>query len=468
MLGRPEPRLFTPPLRKLTRATSRGYEVAEFADAIGQPRLPHQRWLDIHAMELLPDKSYRFKVVIVLMARQNGKSTGKRVTSLWRMYMDGARNVLGVAQDLALAREQWSLCQETIQECPDLAAEWGGVRNVNGDEKFWLDNGARYLVRAMNRKAGRGYSFDEINIDELREQHDWKAWSAVSKTVMARENAQIWCMSNAGDDESVVLNQLREAALAGADQSIGIFEWSAPDGCDLDDPRAIAQANPALGHTISIQSIRSAMATDPPEVYRTEVLCQRVETLDGAIDVRSWAACRDAIGSLDSARDRIVACVDVAPDGAHVTLAAAAALPDGRVRVEIVEAWDSTEAARFELADAIKKVNPRAVAWFPGGPAAAISPVMRGVPNVVELKGTEAAAVCMGFADLVRARRIVQPGDPLLDAHVAGTKRWDIGEGWRFVRRGVGQVDAAYAAAGAVHAVLSLPAEKPKPNWMVV
>jgi hypothetical protein len=26
------------------------------------------------------------------------------------------------------------------------------------------------MVRAMNRRAGRGYSIDEVNIDELREQ----------------------------------------------------------------------------------------------------------------------------------------------------------------------------------------------------------------------------------------------------------------------------------------------------------
>ncbi|MCI0687236.1 MAG: hypothetical protein L0Y54_08375, partial [Sporichthyaceae bacterium] len=122
LLGCQRPRLWTPPLRKLTRATTRGYELTEFAEITGEPFMPWQRWLAIHALELNPDGTYRFRVIIVLVARQNGKSSWKRTVSLWRLYVDDARTVLGVAQDLALAREQWSKCQETIHGCPDLEA----------------------------------------------------------------------------------------------------------------------------------------------------------------------------------------------------------------------------------------------------------------------------------------------------------------------------------------------------------
>jgi hypothetical protein len=143
-------------------------------------------------------------------------------------------------------------------------------------------------------------------------------------------------MSNAGDDESVVLNQLREAALSGRDESLFLAECSAPDVCELDDWRAIAQANPALGHTVSPQAIKSALDTDPPNVYRTEVLGQRVDQLDGA--VAPWRACADPTGSLDGVRSRVVLCLNVTPELDHVTLAAAAVLDDGRVRTEIVAA----------------------------------------------------------------------------------------------------------------------------------
>lgn len=494
--GKTEPRLWTPPLRPLTRETTRGFECVEFADMIGEPFLEWQKWLAVHALELTPLGTYRFRIVVVLVARQNGKSSAKRTVSLWRLYLDGARTVLGTAQDVALAREQMNLGKATIYGCPDLMAEWGGERNVNGDEMYWLADDSlppgapreahpRYVIRATNRKAGRGLSIDELNIDELREQHDWKAWSAISKTVMARPYAQIWVMSNAGDDESVVLNQLRDAAGVrigpdgvayldeARDPSIGIFEWSAPEGCELDDWDAIAQANPALGYTVSASAIMSALGTDPPEVYRTEVLCQRVEALDSAVDATAWKACRDPAGTMKDLRP-VVACFDVSPDDQHATLAAAALLSDGRVRVAVVRAWKDTATARSELPGVLKELAPSSVVWYPSGPAAAFAPVLRprdlkamkgpnGLRHMskgveyIELSGLQVAEACQGLANLTRGRLISHPSDPLIDAHVVGSKKLPSGDGWRFTRRGAGHCDAAYAVAGGAHIALTQP-----------
>lgn len=500
LLGRTQPRLWTPPLRKLTRATSHGYAIADFADVIGEPFLPWQRWLAVHTMELLPDGSYRFRVIVVLVARQNGKSSFKRTASLWRLYVGGARLILGVAQDVSLAREQWQMCLDTIQGCPDLAGDLDQVRRVNGDEWFrlgqdlevagdreinyedddldeslTLEGGGRYKIAASNRKAGRGLSVDELNIDELREQRNWQAWSALSKTTMARSDAQIWCMSNAGDDESVVLNQLRDAALSGRDPSIGLFEWSGEDNCELDDWTQIRQANPGLGYTVSEAAIRTAITTDPPNVYRTEVLCQKVDQLDGAVNYAAWKACADSSGNMDALRDRIALCFDVAPDGAHCTLAAAAKLADGRPRVEIVKAWKTAGEARSELPGLIERIKPAALAWYPTGPAAELASILRPaalkanhrpgkkprepgeLPEDGELTGAKVAEVCQELAGLARGRRIVHPADPLLDAHIRGAAKLNTGDGWRFTRKGDGHVDAAYAAAGAINAALTMP-----------
>jgi hypothetical protein len=491
LLGRTEPRLFTPPLRPLSRRTSRGYEAAEFADIIGEPFLPWQRWLAIHALELNPDITYRFRVVIVLVARQNGKSTCKRTISLWRLYVDGAKLILGVAQDVSLAREQWQMSLDTIESSRELSPELAKVRRVNGDEWFrvaedrditadddedeWYDvaAGGRYKIAASNRKAGRGLSIDELNIDELREQRNWQAWSALSKTTMARLHAQIWAMSNAGDDQSVVLNQLRDAALSGRDPSIGLFEWSAEDDCPIDDWTQIRQANPGLGYTVSAAAIRTALVTDPPAVFRTEVLCQKVDQLDGALSYSAWKDGADPASSIrdtPALRKRAAAVVDAAPDGEHVTLAVAARQPDGRPRVEIAAAWDSAEAARPELAATLARMKPCVIGWYPTGPGAAFATIMRsfdqavtidqaepGRPHITELTGNRVNEVCQELADLVRGRQVVHPGDPLLDAHVRGAGKLSSGDGWRFTRKGGGHVDAAYAAAGAVSLALQLP-----------
>jgi Phage Terminase len=472
LTGRTEARVYTKPLRPLNRKTSRGYEVIDFAKLIGEPLLPWQEWAVIHALELNPDGSYRFRTVLILVARQNGKSHLKRIVTLWRMYMDGAREIVGAAQDVSLARKQWQMCQASIHACPDLEEEWAGARNVNGDEMFWAA-GCVYAIKATNDKAGRGGSNDEVNIDELRAQKDWKAWGSLSKTTMARPRGQTWAMSNAGDDTSVVLNQLQAVGEAGTDPSLCLLEWSAPPGCELDDVSAWQQANPGLGYTVSEAAIRSAIATDPPEVFRTEVLCQRVANLDSAIDLERWEGCADAMGSLEAHKGNVAACFDVAPDGKHATLTVAAPLGDGRVRVEVTAAWKNTDEARRELPGLLARIRPQAFGWFPSGPSAGMATTLRPLalrynkrhakrqpgdpPEDGTITGARASEVCQELADLVKALRVVHPADPLLDAHVRGASKLHGGDGWRFTRKGEGHVDAAYAAAGAVSLALALP-----------
>lgn len=500
LLGRTEPRIWTPPLRELTRETTAGYDLAEFADAIGEPFLPWQRWLGIHAMELMPDGTFRFRTVLVLVARQNGKSTFKRTVSLWRLHVDGARTILGVAQDVALAREQMNLCVATIMATPDLREDWGRQSRVNGNEFFRLADDElpvdapdeaypRYVIRAANRRAGRGLSIDELNVDELREQQKWDAWAAVSKTVMARRYAQIWAMSNAGDNTSVVLAQLRAAAMSGRDPRIGIFEWSGEDECELDSWPDLAQANPSLGYTVSADAIASAVMNDPPEIVRTEVLCQSVDSLHNVVDREAWKATKDARGRLShSPKDRLAVCFDVSSSG-HCTLAGAAELPDGRVRTAIVRAWRTTDAAwdrETGLAAALDEAGAASIGWYPSGPAAEFRTVFEGRDNVTGLTGAQQNAACQGLVGLVKARQIVHPGDALQTAHVLAVRRLKVGDSWRFVRpdpvRGrtpsgqepaaadeipTAAADAAYATAGAVHLALTVP-EPVVPNIRVM
>lgn len=468
LVGRREPRIFTPAARRLTRRTTLGYEAAEFVeDILGMTLLPWQRWWLLHALELRPGGGFRYRTVVTLVARQSGKTTLIKALALWMLYLGRARLVLGVAQSLDIAREAWAGAVELAEGDPDLRAEIESVRKANGEQCLTLTSGARYRIAAASRPAGRGLSVDLLVLDELREHRGWDAWAALSKTTIARADALTVAISNAGDDESVVLNHLREAALSGADGSIGLFEWSAEDGCALDDPRAWAQANPGLGHTVTEQAIRSALATDPPGTFRTEVLCQRVEALDSAVPVDGWRACTDPAASLDGLRDRVAVCLDVSPDLAHATLAAAAVAADGRVLVEVVAAWDSTAALSADLPGWLDRVRPRAVGWFPGGPAASLAPVLRGVKGGQELKAAEVPAICQGLAEAVTSRRLIHAGDPLLTAQATGASRLYSGDGWRFTRRGVGHCDAAYAAAGAVHLARTLPPSLGRPRILV-
>jgi hypothetical protein len=496
--GKAEPRLFTPSHRALTRENTLGYQCIEFAELVlGVRLLPWQRWWLLHALELKPDGTFRFRTILTLVSRQNGKTWLLKVLALWFMYLGHGRLVLGAAQSLDIARESWQGAVDLTQESPELAAEVASIRYANGEQALVLSNGARYRITASSRGSGRGLSVDLLILDELREHRTPEAWAALSKTTMARPNALTVCISNAGDDQSVVLNTLRSAALAEADPGLGLFEWSAPEGCALDDPVAWAQACPGLNHgTITEAAIRTSLATDPPAVFRTELLCQHVPALDSAIDPAAWAACADpaGAGSLAGTGARIALCLDVSLDYSHVSLYGAAVTPDNRVRVFPAGAWTSVDDARDALPALLDAIAPAEFGWFPSGPAASMGPELRtmrlkfrralakvetdrdsGLRRLVVDDEEEFARMgsqlekeaCQAFAADVIGGRLVHPADPLLNAHIHAATKLRTGDGWRFGRIDGGQVDAAYAAAGALYLARMIPEETPMPRSVV-
>ena len=93
--GKETPRIYTPPLRELTPDTSVGFEVINFAENILKIKLhPWQKWLVIHALEVidLPDGwRFRFRTVIVEVARQSGKTTVGCVLALFFLFVLGKK-----------------------------------------------------------------------------------------------------------------------------------------------------------------------------------------------------------------------------------------------------------------------------------------------------------------------------------------------------------------------------------------
>jgi len=379
LLGHQTPRIFTPPLRKLTPSTSLGYDVIKFADYIRDrleeialtsddpdytlglfPRLLEwQRWLLIHTLELLPgpDMVFRFRIVLLLVARQNGKSTLLTALILWRLFQDGAKMVIETHISLDHARKAWDEVCAVANEIPELADEVAKHNEGKGSELFKLDAGETFKIASTNRRGGRGFSGDLVIFDELREHQDFKSWSATSKTTMARKRAQVWGVSNAGDSQSVLLKHLRDVALsviAGEAldsvpddlkknldvNSIGLFEWSAGevDGMprDIWDREGWAESNPSLGYTeLDERAIATAAVSDTEYDFRTEVLCQFVNGAGtGPFPAGSWAAVK--VPAVTRDRDRPAAyCIDVSADRTMAYIAIAFWDTEGRRRVEI-------------------------------------------------------------------------------------------------------------------------------------
>lgn len=483
-LGRATPRLWTPPLRELTPDTSYGFEVIDFAEEIGHPLLPWQRFAVIHGGELLPDGRPRFRIVLLLVSRQNGKTELPVVLSVYWQFRKRLPLILGTSTKLSYAKESWSKAVSLVRRTPALntlhapGRKW--FRTTNGETESWTYEGQRYLIAASNSEGGRSLTIDRGVADELRQHRTYEAWDAF-EPACSPDHAQIWGLSNAGDSRSVVLNDLQDSARefiesGTGDPRLGLLEWSAPEDADPEDVDALLQANPRVGHGLDLDVLRAAAARakrlggDALNGFKTERMCIRVRVLKPAIDTKAWADCLDP-GPLVPGRGRTALCVDLSPDGQHATLAAAQVMTDNRVRVELVADWSGPTAASDlgrDLPGWVDLVKPRVVGWFPNGPAAAVAAELTGKPGgtwpprgvtVAEIRG-ENTAVCMGFGKEVAAATVAQSGDPLLTAHVTGAEKMTSGNGWVFARAAGEHCDAAYAGAGAVHLARTMPARR--------
>jgi hypothetical protein len=477
-------------LRPLTPRTSYGYAVIHFAATVlHEPLDPWQQWLVIHLGEMLDDGRPRFRQALVIVARQNGKTHVCKVLALFWMFVERWPMVFGTSTNLEQAKEAWEAAVQLAEDTPELARLMPRSpkhkRIGNGQQVVSTVERSRYKIGAADRRGGRGKSIDRAIGDELREQHSWDAYNAAYNAMNARPKAQVVYITNQGDARSIVLASLRQSALdeMGLERPIGLFEWSAAPGSHPADPVAHAAANPQYGRRMDRDTIVAAArrvakpGADPQELtgFLTEILCMSVEQLDPALDPAGWAACADP-GPIDLAqRSRLAACVDVSPDHQHVTLAVAALLEGGRVRVEVVEAWDGADAvarALAELPEWIARIRPRAFGWFPGGPAATFDATLRDrrkkggrqawPPRGVQVSEfvTEAPAVIMGFAALVAAARIAHSAQALLDAQVDGAEKLWKDDRWVLTRHGSGHVDAVYAAAGAAHLAQTMMAPR--------
>ena len=467
--GREVPRLWTPPLRPLTPDTSLGFELCDFAaDVLGVDLLPWQRWLAVHALELHPTlPGFRYRKVLVLVGRQNGKTTWAQALSLWRMYVDGARLVLGTAQNLDIAEDVWAGAVEMAQSVDELDAEIEAVRMSTGGKTLVLTGRRRYKVAAANRKAGRSLTVDLLLLDELREHQTWDAWSAASKTTNAVAAGQVVCLSNAGDDRSVVLNHLYAQGLqtldGGGDERLGLFSWSAPPGADVLDVDAWEQANPSLGWTMAPETIASDAASEPEWVFRTEVLCERVETMSEP-PLPGWDDLADPAAKVPPGADLVFG-VDTSWDRSTTWIAVAARV-GRRIHIEVVASGLGTEWAPHWIADRIGRWKPSAVAWQKSGaPVSSIDAALAaavGEEMARPLPAEELAKGCGALYDAVSSGVIVHCGQEQLDAAAATAVVKPLGDSWAFDRKN-SPADAAplTAAAAALRALAAAKPSKP-------
>lgn len=501
--GITEPRIYTPPLRKLTPDTSLGFAMCDFArDILHIDLYPWQRWLLIHAFEIVGSFQgswhFRFRTVLTLVARQNGKTSLSKVIAAFFLFALCVRLVIGTSTNLEAAEEVWEGVVDIAQESPDLSGYVERVYRSAGNKTLALTGGGRYKVATANRRGGRGKSGDLVLLDELREHQTWDAYDAVSNTTMARPNGIVWCISNAGDASSCVLRFLRTQAHMALgdpdgicadyaderdmepDDTLGIFEWSCAPETDCMSVDAWAQANPALGYgLLTLRALKSA-SKKPHASFLTENLCQWVTTRhDSMFPEGAWEAGIDASSRI--AEDSpVVYGVDVSADRQHASIAVVGLRADGDYHGELI----AYRGGLGWLQDAFQRLatnaqpghTVRIAAQGRGAPVSAMLDIVGAVDGIeiVRCEGRDVAgwcgllwdAVCAcsdgGDEDVTPLRHIKQPR---LDLAAQTAMARKMGDGaWAWDRAGSEEDASPIVALTMAFGAFVAPGKREEPS----
>ncbi|MGI9143415.1 MAG: terminase TerL endonuclease subunit [Fluviibacter sp.] len=401
---------------------------------------------------------YVRKRVGVLVARQNGKSHLMRMRLLAGMFLHGEKWV-SMAQNRQLAWDQFNEAVELVLRTPWLKAEVKKLSRTNGNEYLELTNGAKWSIKAASKDGARG-STANLWVDELREISP-EAWKAATPITRAVRNSQIWITSNAGDDYSLVLNEMQDRALNKPSKTVGWYEWSADPALAISNRLAWRQANPSLGILIDYDAIETAAASDTPQSFRTETLCLRVNNLTSPWPIDALQNCEDKTLTLTPGAPTWFA-VDVTPQRLRADLVGAQLMEDGNVAIGLLTSWVSDTAIdEMVIAQEIGKwartYRPRVVAfdrWT--GAAIAQRLAAAGLP-VGDVSGASFVQACDQTLSAMNSGRLRHAGQPDLTAHFnACVKKPAADGGWRVVRKqSNSDISAAVAAIMCIHHALA-------------
>jgi phage terminase large subunit-like protein len=433
----------------------------DFATELGINLMEWQRYVCIHGHKVREDGRWAHSELGLIMARQQGKSTLMMLRILTGMFVWGEGLQLASAHRLTTSLETFRQIVGLIETHPKLEKEVKKIRWQHGAEEIELFGNRRFVVKAANN-AARGLSKPEtIHLDELREYKDEDAWSSMRYSMMAAKNPQVWIYSSAGDQHSVILNKLRERALASAttNDPIGWFEWSAEPDAPILLPSgemnwsAFAQANPSLGITIHPDNLR-AVINDPPDIVRTEVLAQWVDTINSAIDAQKWAMCQiDAI-PLDPEQPTWLG-LDLSPDRKFGALVAAQRLPGERFYIQLLHTWSNDYslndlAVANDIAPYVRKYNTQTVAYSKRTSQAVASRLNSAGIQVTDMDGAIYAESCDRWLGAINSHRLQHSGQEELTQQTLSAAKLPFGDGSWIIGRRASRVAVCASVASAL------------------
>lgn len=446
LVGATKPRLMNTPLK----GQSKVQDVIDIAEMIGMPLLPWQEYVLRDALTVDKQGMFIRKTCLLLISRQQGKTHLTRMLMLAHLLKWETKNVIIASSNRAMALDTFRQVAHVFESNENLMALVKAIRYANGTECIEMKTGQRLDIVAATRDGSRGRT-GVLFIDEVREWSE-EAYRAAMPVTRAVPNAQTWLTSNAGDAFSTVLNGLRERALENPPKTFGFYEYSAAPHCGIWDREGWAQANPALGYTVTEETLEESVATSPIENTRTEMLCQWVSSLQSPWTYGTIEACSDSTLEIPVGGYTVFA-FDVNPSRRNASLVAGQILPDGRIGVGILQTWESQVSVDdLKIAADIKawadQYRPRQICFDKYATQTIADRLSNAGCVTQDISGMQFYQACTDLKDALDNSRLVHKGQDVWIQQMNNCAVKQNDSSWRIIKRSSGgDISGAIATA---------------------
>lgn len=407
--------------------------------------------------------------------RQNGKNGVVEIVELFKIVVLG-RKVLHTAHEVKTARKAFLRLKgffENERRWPELAALVQEIRQTNGQEAIVLTNGGSVEFVARSRGSGRGFTVDDLVLDEAQELTD-EQLEALLPTISAAPS---------GDPQIVMLGtppppnadgapfrRMRAAGVDGKDKRLSWHEWSperAPNPLDSEALLACAAGtNPALGGRLHRSVVEDELAQMSFEGFMRERCgAWDSDSLGGLIDYPVWLE-RAIPAAQAPAEGTIAFGVKFSTDGERVSCGVALRPEDGPAHLEsfgvslLADGGTSALVAWLSVPERWRKASKIVVDGRAGSGDLKAQLVAAGVParRIHVVTTDEAITAHAGMLRAIREGEVTHLAQPGLDAQVRVAGKRKIGNaggwGWQAVTPD-GDVTALDAVTLARHAVMT-------------
>lgn len=310
-----------------------GQEAIDLASSVGLGLDPWQKHVLNGGLGERADGLWASFLVTLIVQRQNGKGGVTEALELAGLFLWGERKIVHSAHRLDTSTAAFVRVRNLIDGSDDLTRRVKRITSSDGEQFIELMTGARLEFRTRGNTGGRGLTGDRLILDEALELTG-EQMAALLPILLAIPNAQVWATSTVPKFPDHYLCGVRKRARAGEPRR-AYFEWGVDKGARLDDPKALAAANPALGIRITLERLADLRTELGDELFARE--CMGIWPEDDedqwrVISKSAWMGQSDPSAQMAG---RPAYGVYIPPDRSYSAIVAAGARAEGGRMVEL-------------------------------------------------------------------------------------------------------------------------------------